>query len=119
MSTTGSGPTEGGDGDAVEVELGSSGGDNTGVGAVCFSRGGKFYDGAGQLEFLDGSPAGFIYICRRISDNTVCPVSSPTANAKSKDSPGAGAIVQYLRAVEWSRYGNFSTSKYGSNGWFQ
>ena len=42
MSTTGSGPTEGGDGDAVEVELGSSGGDNTGVGAVCFSRGGKF-----------------------------------------------------------------------------
>ena len=119
ISSSGSGPAEDGDGGAVEVELGSSGGDSNGVGAVCFSRGGKFYDGAGQLEFLDGSPAGFIYICRRISDNTVCPVSSPTANAKSKDSPGAGAIVQYLRAVEWSRYGNFSTSKYGSNGWFQ
>ena len=119
MSTTASGPTEGGDGDAVEVELGSSGGDNGGVGAVCFSRGGKFYEGAGQLEFSAGSPDGFIYICRRIEDGTRCPVTSPTVSATTKEEPGAGALVQYLRAVEWSRYGNFSTSKYGTNGWFQ
>ena len=117
IGTTTPGPAEGGDGDAVEVGIGPPGGDGAGVGAVCFSRGGKFYEGAGQLEFSAGSPDGFIYICRRIEDDTRCPVTSPTADATTKEVPGAG--VQYLRAVEWSRYGNFSTSKYGSNGWFQ
>ena len=111
--------TGGDDGDTAMGMVGSSESSGAGTGAICFSRGGKFYEAAGELLSSADLPYGFIYICRRIEDGTRCPVSSPTASATTKEEPGAGALVQYLRAVEWSRYGNFSTSKYGTNGWFQ
>ena len=39
--------------------------------AICFSRGGKFYEANGELVGPEDAPFGFIYLCRRISSGPV------------------------------------------------
>ena len=104
---------------------GADGGTSATVGsatssAVCFSRGGKFYEASG--EFLaDGNiaPYTFIYLCRRISSRYTCPVSYHKTAVDSKLEPNGN--FEYLSAIEWSRYGNFSRSKWDdkNNRWFE
>ena len=108
--------TGGGDGEAEMAELGSSEGDGDGTGAICFSRGGKYYEATGQLLSPADLPYGFLYVCRRISSGSTCPVSYG-GDENTKEAPSGSA--QYLNTVEWSRFGNFSKSKWNGTDWFK
>jgi len=86
--------------------------------AICFSRNGKFYEADGQFVGPDNAPYGFVYLCRRLESGHVCPVSyGSTINTKEVPS---GAFDN-LTTIEWSRYGNFSRSRWNSkqNVWFE
>ena len=83
------------------AELGSSEGDGDGTGAICFSRGGKYYEATGQLLSPADLPYGFLYVCRRISSGSTCPVSYG-GDENTKEAPSGSA--QYLNTVEWSRF---------------
>ena len=108
--TIGSGAEDGG----TSATVGSA------TSAVCFSRGGKFYEANGQF-LADGNiaPYTFIYLCRRISSRYTCPVSYHKTAVDSKLEPNGN--FEYLSAIEWSRYGNFSRSKWDdkNNRWFE
>ena len=86
--------------------------------AICFSRGGKFYEANGELVGPEDAPFGFIYLCRRISSGHSCPVSYGT-DTKAKQNPSGR--FENLSTLEWSRYGNFSRMKWDSrnNRWFE
>ena len=101
----------GGDGTSATVGAATSS-------AVCFSRGGKFYEANGEFLGPGNAPYGFIYLCRRISSGHTCPVSYG-GDVNLKEEPSGS--FEYLSAIEWSRYGNFSRSKWDNrNGtWFE
>ena len=104
------------DGDTAMAMVGSSDSSGTGTGAVCFSRGGKYYEANGPLLSDADLPRGFIYICRRNSSGYTCPVTFGTGeNEKEVPSPKS---VKYLNAIEWSRFGNFSKSGWNGTAWF-
>ena len=86
--------------------------------AICFSRGGRFYEANGELAGTGDVPFGFLYLCRRISSGHTCPVSYG-GDAKTKQNPTG--TLENLSTLEWSRYGNFSKSKWDSrnNRWFE
>ena len=112
----GTGGTGTDDGDTAMDMVGSSGSSGAGTGAVCFSRGGKYYEANGPLLSDADLPRGFIYICRRISSGYTCPVTFGTGeNEKEDPSPKS---VKYLNAIEWSRFGNFSKSGWNGTAWF-
>ena len=100
------------------------------VGAVCFARNGKFYEGSGTLNSGLGVPYEFIFICRRYSDVNTCDISYAQAEedeegegpkmvelggdegeALSGD-PVPSSEVKYLRRIHWGRFGNILLSKY-------
>ena len=105
------GAAAGGDGTSATVGSATSS-------AVCFSRGGKFYEANGEILGPDNAPFGFIYLCRRISSGHTCPVSYG-GDVNIKEEPSGE--FEYLSSLEWSRYGNFSRSKWDSknNRWFE
>ena len=74
----------------------------TGVGAVCFSKDGRWYSASNNL--IDGNvPITAIYICEKAVG------SCTTTSGEIKDE------VEYLYAVSWSRFGNIKLEKYNSN----
>ncbi len=86
--------------------------------AICFSRGGKFYEANGEFLGPDNAPFSFVYLCRRISSGHTCPVSFG-GDVNFKENPSG--VFENLSTLEWSRYGNFSRSKWDSrnNRWFE
>ena len=108
-----------------------------GTAAVCFSRNGKFYDAADVLN-VDGAVVEYFFICRKTSQQVRCPIdsigitASQDNDAGGGDDPGGGdptepgdtesveveiaelplpsSEVDYLRALRWGRFGNFSIS---------
>ena len=112
----GTGGTGTDDGDTAMDMVGSSESSGAGTGAVCFSRGGKYYEANGPLLSDASLPRGFIYICRRESSGYTCPVTfGSDENEKEEPSPKS---IKYLNTVEWSRFGNFSKSQWGGTNWF-
>ena len=74
------------------------------VGAVCFSRNGKFFEGAGTIAEPNSTiPYEFIYICRRSTAKTFCEAEY------DDDTTGD---VEFLRRVHWGRFGHISLSIY-------
>ena len=113
----GTGGTGGDDGDTAMAMVGSSGSSGAGTGAICFSRGGKYYEAAGELLSSADLPYGFIYICRRLETGYTCPVTyGGDENTKEDPSP---TTIKYINAVEWSRFGNFSKSQWNGTNWFK
>ena len=106
--TIGSGAEDGG----TSATVGSA------TSAVCFTRGGKYYDANGEFLGRSNAPYTFIYLCRRISSGHTCPVSYGE-NVNLKEEPSGN--FENLSAIEWSRYGNFSRSKWDNrnNRWFE
>ena len=107
----------------LSIGGGADGGTSATVGsatssAICFSRGGKFYEANGELLGPGNAPYGFIYLCRRIGPGHTCPVSYGE-NVNLKEEPSGN--FEYLSAIEWSRYGNFSRSKWDNRNdrWFE
>ena len=109
----------------LSIGGGGAGGDGTSAtvgsatsSAVCFSRGGKFYEANGEILGPGNAPFGFIYLCRRIDSGHTCPVSYG-GNVNIKEEPSGD--FEYLSTIEWSRYGNFSRSKWDSKNdrWFE
>ena len=78
------------------------------IGAVCFARNGKFFEGAGTLAESSSIPYEFIYICRRTTALQFCEVPYG-AVAEDMDPTGD---VEYLRRVHWGRFGHVYTTKY-------
>mgnify|MGYP001180199070 FL=1 len=81
------------------------------IGAVCFARNGKFFEGADALALEDGgtsTPQEFIYICRRVSDGDKCDIAY---GGISEDVDPANE-TEYLRRIHWGRFGNISLTKY-------
>ena len=87
--------------------------------AVCFSRGGKFYEANGEFLGRSNAPYTFIYLCRRISSGHTCPVNYHETIVDLKQAPEGR--FEYLSAIEWSRYGNFSRSRWDNinERWFE
>ena len=100
------------------------------VGAVCFARNGKFYEGSGTLNSGLGVPYEFIFICRRYFDVNTCDISYDQAE-EDEDGEGPKMVelggdegealsgdpvpsseVKYLRRIHWGRFGNILLSKY-------
>ena len=106
-----------GEGEAVPVDMLGGAGDSEGVGAVCFSRGGKFYEANGDLLSDSDLPFGFIYICRRINDGETCPVIYNQASLNEEQVPATGG--EYINAIKWSRFGNFYRTKWSGTGWIE
>ena len=107
----------------LSIGGGADGGTSATVGsatssAICFSRGGKFYEANGEFLGPGNAPFGFIYLCRRINSGHTCPVSYG-GNVNLKEDPSGS--FEYLSAIEWSRYGNFSRSKWDirNDRWFE
>ena len=86
----------------------------TAMTAVCFSRNGKFYESVEELKSTVGV-VSFMYICRRDFDGDVCAIDMPYKTADNKvvrESPNGGeANEDFYRTVNWTRFGNVSTSK--------
>ena len=61
----------------------------------------------------------FIILCRRISSRHTCPVNYHETIVDLKQAPEG--TFEYLSAIEWSRYGNFSRSKWDDKNdrWFE
>ena len=80
--------------------------------AICFSRNGKFYESVGALKSTVGV-VSFMYICRRDFDGDVCAVETAIVDNKVvRQSPDGGeANEDFYRTVNWTRFGNVTTSK--------
>ena len=78
------------------------------IGAVCFARNGKFFEGAGTLAESSSIPYEFIYICRRTTALQFCEV--PYGGVADDMDPTGD--VEYLRRVHWGRFGHVYTTKY-------
>ena len=83
-----------------------------GDGAVCFARNGKFFEASFNFDSGNSVPFQYVYVCRRASAPAgVCPV--PNGDAVTKEE--ALELITHLRAVNFGRFGNFSTSKFKSD----
>ena len=94
-----------------------------GTGAVCFARHGKFYEATDSL-IADEDPQNFLYICRRAYNNGDCDISFPNSDDFTNEDGGKKVKPvrcvdesprpkkAYIYAIGWSRYGNFSLSKW-------
>lgn len=87
-------------------------------GAICFSRNGKFFEASGDLELqnTDGVatsvPYGFIFVCLKDSNNDYCPVEYSAADPNEKADLPIPSTTQFLRTVNWTRFGEFSMNKF-------
>ena len=83
-----------------------------GDGAVCFARNGKFFESSIAFDSGASVPFQYVYVCRRASaPGGVCSVLNGDAVTKEE----AFELVPHLRAVNFGRFGNFSTSKFQSD----
>jgi len=88
-----------------------------GTGAVCFARHGKFYEATANL-IAEEEPQNFLYICRRAYNNGDCDVTFETSDdlISEKVTPerceDGDERKAYIYAIGWSRFGNFSLSKW-------
>ena len=81
-------------------------------GAICFSRNGKFFEAAGDVEIENSSvPYGFILVCQRTSRNSFCPVEYQDAPETKPDLPKP-SDTEFLRTVNWTRFGEFSMNTF-------
>ena len=91
--------------------------------AVCFARNGKFYEAAGDLDHSTGV-LNFFYVCRRDFNADACDVDYGFADNKAfrQPPPEGEENEDYYRTVNWTRFGNVTTSKlkneYNENGIF-
>ena len=114
------------EGDAVPVDM-LGGDDGAGaqgdVGAVCFSRNGKFYEANGGLLSNSNKPFDFIYICRRVNEGEDCNVGYSDSDLDKELPPGTdddgNTTAEYLSAIKWSRFGNFAITKWSGSGWIE
>ncbi len=81
--------------------------------AVCFSRNGKFYESEGILNNSTVGVIDFIYVCRRDFEGDLCNIEYSIADNKaSRQPPPSGDDNEdYYRTVNWTRFGNVTTSK--------
>ena len=114
------------EGDAIPVDM--LGGDDEAeaqgeVGAVCFSRNGKFYEANAGLLSDSNLPYDFIYICRRVNEGEDCNVSYNDADLDAEQTPDTddqgNTIAEYLNAIKWSRFGNFAITKWSGSDWIE
>ena len=83
------------------------------IGAVCFARNGKFFEGSDALGLEDGSsstPYEFVYICKRISAGDTCDI----AYGGVSDDITPGSENTFLRRIHWGRHGNISMSRFSN-----
>jgi len=114
------------EGGAVPVDMlgGDNGAEAQGeVGAVCFSRNGKFYEANSGLLSNSNLPYGFIYICRRVNEGEDCNVNYSETDLDAEQIPETddegNTIAEYLNAVKWSRFGNFAITKWSGSEWIE
>jgi len=113
------------EGDAVPVDmLGGDDAESQGdVGAVCFSRNGKFYEANSGLLSPSNLPYGFIYICRRVNEGEDCHVNYSETELDAEQNPETDDLgktkAEYLNAIKWSRFGNFAITKWSGSGWIE
>ena len=109
-----------------------------GIGAVCFSRNGKFYEASDQLAEALSVPYEFFFICRKTSIQVRCPIlfegadivddgdgaitpveidgpETPSEEEEIVELPLPSSEIKFLRAVRWGRFGNFSISKFNNS----
>ena len=81
--------------------------------AVCFSRNGKFYESAGALDNTTVGVLNFMYVCRRDFEGDVCNINYSIADNKAfrQPPPGGDQNEDYYRTINWTRFGNITTSK--------
>ncbi len=81
--------------------------------AICFSRNGKFYESAGVLDNSTVGVIDFIYICRRNFEGDLCNIQYDFDGTKAvRLPPPEGDINEdYYRTVNWTRFGNVTSSK--------
>ena len=88
--------------EVIKLELDKIATSFTGVGAVCFSKDGRWYSASKKL--INGSvPITAIYICEK------------AAGSCTNVEGGINDKVEYLYAVSWSRFGNIKLEKYNSD----
>lgn len=113
------------EGDAVPVDMlgdDDGAGAQGDVGAVCFSRNGKFYEANAGLLSNSNKPYDFIYICRRVNEGEDCNVGYSDSDLDKELPPGTddeGNTAEYLNAIKWSRFGNFAITKWSGSGWIE
>ena len=84
--------------EVIKLELDKIATGFTGVGAVCFSKDGRWYSASKKL--INGSvPITAIYICEKEAGSCT-------------DTDGGINTVEYLYVVSWSRFGNIKLEKY-------
>ena len=108
-----------------------------GTGAICFSRNGKFYEGSDELAESTSVPYEFFFVCRITSSQNRCPISfgasgpgddgdelkafeeggEPEESSEEQSAvlPIPTAEAEYLRAIRWGRFGNFSIKLFNNN----
>ena len=82
------------------------------VGAVCFGKNERWFNGNGELVSGTGANAvvdNFLFICERTSQRTQCDIDPNTGNPLTEHSN--------LFAIEWSRFGNISIDKWYNGTW--
>jgi|TARA_B100001540_G_C15781525_1_gene631256 prepilin-type N-terminal cleavage/methylation domain-containing protein len=88
--------------------------------AVCFSRGGKYYEASSSLSMDEttGKPYNYIFVCRKSDDVDLCPADYGSGSSLDEE-VGPTSTIKYLNVIQWSRYGNFSLIKWSGTEWFQ
>ena len=93
------------------------------IGAICFARNGRFYEGNGLLlkqnkedELSNPKPYNFVYICRKELES--CPINTGETTDGYEKNP-SDTEVKHLRSVKWGRYGNFTTGKWDGGAWVE
>ena len=80
-----------------------------GIGAVCFGKNERWFNGNSNLVSGTGDNAvvdNFLFICNRIDDDSQCNIRNGLPFTEHKN----------LFAIEWSRFGNISIDKWKSAG---
>ena len=86
---------------------------NIGFGAICFARNGKFFEGGDDLGVNGTSvPRGFIFICRRDPNLPFCDIDYDISDPENKTDLQFGSETDYLRTVNWTRFGEFSLNTF-------
>ena len=80
-----------------------------GIGAVCFGKNERWFNGHSNLVSGTGENAvvdNFLFICDRRGDDSTCNIENGVPITEHKN----------LFAIEWSRFGNISVDKWKSAG---
>ena len=92
-----------------------------GEAAICFSRNGKFYyaDTGGELMF-NNQPVSYLYLLLKKEPNLSCDINYSSNRDADLPEDGEEGGCQYVGAVQWTRFGEFTTSRWDEprNSWY-